>query len=62
MVKMKTIPQAVKEIRESDPSCYIGETSLRRWVKEGKVKHVKTGATTLVNMESLEEFLSGREV
>lgn len=62
MVTMKTIPQAVKACKEHDPESYIGITTLRRWLKEGKVKYVMSGKTYLVNMESLEEFLSGREV
>lgn len=60
MAKMRTITKAVKEYKERDKESPVSVTTLRRWVKEGKVKYVMSGNTVLVNMESLEEFLSGQ--
>lgn len=60
MAKMRTITKAVNECKEKDPESPVSVTTLRRWVKEDKVKYVMSGNTVLVNMESLEEFLSGR--
>lgn len=59
MATMRTIPQAVKEFQAKDPNTPVGRTTLRRWVKQGFVKSVSTGKFPLVNMESLEAFLSG---
>lgn len=60
MPRMRTITKAVKEYKEKDPGSPVSVTTLRRWVKEGNVKYVTSGNTVLVNMESLEEFLSGQ--
>lgn len=60
MATMRTIPQAVKEYQEKDPYTPVKPTTLRRWVKQGLVTSVSTGKFPLVNMESLEAFLSGK--
>lgn len=60
MPTMRTIPNAVKEYRTKDPQTPVTATALRRWVKEGVVASVTVGRTILCNMESLEEFLTGR--
>ena len=62
MVTMRSIPKAVNECKSKDPETPVTATALRRWIKDGKVRSVTVGRTLLVNMESLEEFLSGREV
>lgn len=61
MARMRTVTKAVKEYKDRDPESPVSVTTLRRWVKEGRIKYVMSGNTVLVNMESLEEFLSGRD-
>ena len=61
MPTMRTITQAVELYRGKDPGTVITVSTLHRWVKEGKVQYVKSGNTHLVNMESLEAFLVGKE-
>lgn len=59
MVRIRTIPKAVAEIKAQDPGCYINERLLRRWLKDGTIKPVKGSyAYTLVNLDELERFLA----
>ena len=60
MVRIRTIPKAVAEIKAQDPGSYINERLLRRWLKDGTIKPVKGSyAYTLVNLDELERFLAG---
>jgi len=59
MVRIRTIPKAVAEIKAQDPGSYINERLLRRWVKDGTIKPVNGCYTyTLVNLDELERFLA----
>ena len=59
MVRIRTIPKAVAEIKAQDPGSYINERLLRRWVKDGTIKPVKGSYTyTLVNLDELERVLA----
>lgn len=60
MVRIRTVPKAVAEIKAQDPGSYINERLLRRWLKDGTIKPVKGSyAYTLVNLDELEMFLAG---
>lgn len=50
--RMRTIPQTAKLTGFS-------EYTLREWVKEGKLTHVKAGRKTLINLDKFYEFLGG---
>ena len=54
---MCTIAQAVGELRAAGCTT-IGETALRRWIREGAIPHVRSGKRVLINMEGLKEFLT----
>lgn len=59
MVRIRTIPKAVAEIKAQDPGSYINERLLRRWVKDGTIKPVKGSYTyTLINLDELERLLA----
>lgn len=59
MVRIRTIPKAVAEIKAQDPGSYINERLLRRWLKDGTIKPVNGSYTyTLVNLDELERFLA----
>lgn len=58
--RMRTIPEAVREIKEADPKSCLTAATLRRWVKEGRISAVTPGKTALVNMSELERFLTGK--
>lgn len=60
MVRVRTIPKAVEEIKAKDPGSYISAPFLRRLVKRGVLHPVQTGgAYVLLNMDELEKFLAG---
>lgn len=58
--RMRSIPQAVAELKENDPNCYISEAILRRMVKRGDVPAVKIGQRPIINMDVLYEILQGK--
>lgn len=59
LARMRTIPEAVREIKEADPQSHLSVSAMRRWVKEGKIPTVSTSKTALVNMADVERFLRG---
>ena len=59
MARIRSIPKAVKEIKAEDPGTSISVSTLRRWVKEGKIPHVKNGAHFMVDVDVVNEIMSG---
>ena len=60
MAKIRTIPKAIKEIKEKDPGSYITAERLRRWVKSGAIQPVPCcGHHILIDLDRLEAFLAG---
>jgi len=56
---MRGIKQAIQEIKQSDPNTCLTEKALRRLVLSGELPAVKIGVKYLINMDSLEKYLSG---
>ncbi len=56
--RMRTIPQAYKEIKAIDPNTSITVSVLRRLVKEGAVETVTIEHKRLINMDLLFSWLS----
>lgn len=59
MPKIRTIREAVLEIKNSDPNSCLTENALRRFILEGRVPCVKVGGKYLVNQDTLDQFLCG---
>lgn len=60
MARIRTLPKAVKEIKEKDPNSYINVPLLRRLVKQGVIKTIQTGGKhALIDLDNLEDFLVG---
>ncbi len=55
--KMRTVDEAVKEIKTSDPKSCITGSMLRRWQREGKLPYVAVGTKHLINMDILTDIL-----
>lgn len=55
--KMRTIPEAIKEIKNNDPNTAFTERALRRMVNIGELPVVTVGNKKLVNMDVLYEYL-----
>ncbi|MBQ7122159.1 MAG: hypothetical protein IJO03_07875 [Clostridia bacterium] len=58
--KMRTIKQAIKEIKESDSKTALTERGLRRLVEEKKIVSTLIGNRNLIDMDQLYDYLSGK--
>jgi len=56
---MRSIHQAITEIRYSDPHTSLTERGLRRLVDSGEIDSIRIGKKKLVNMQTLNAYLSG---
>ena len=56
-MRMRTIPQAVKEIQRADPGTALTVKGLRRLVSEGKIDVVTVGNKRLINLDGLQSEL-----
>ncbi len=56
--RMRTIPQAFKEIKAIDPNTSITMSALRRLVKEGLVDTVQVANKRLLNLDLLFDRLA----
>jgi len=57
MPRMRTITQAVQQIKQDDPASCISEWWLRQLVKSDKLKCHRAGNRYLIDMDLLEEYL-----
>ena len=57
--KMRTINQAIKEIKENDKDSALTERALRRLIKENKIVPIYVGNRALIDMDKLYAYLSG---
>ncbi|MBR3753644.1 MAG: hypothetical protein IKK49_00895 [Clostridia bacterium] len=57
--KMRTINQAIKEIKENDRDTALTERALRRLIKENKIVPIYVGNRALIDMDKLYAYLSG---
>lgn len=72
MPRMRTIPEAIRELREQDPRCCLTPHALRALLLNGVVPSVRigeqaprgrgTGGKILVDLDRLERFLSGEQL
>lgn len=51
--KWRTIPQALKEIKELDPHGALSERALRKMVKAGTISHMMNGRHILIDMNEI---------
>lgn len=54
---MRTIKQAIAEIKQADPNTPFSEWALRKMVVDGVIPSVKAGTKYLINMKILSEYL-----
>ncbi len=59
MPRMRTLPQAIEELKKNDPGCALTLTALRRAAKTGRLPTVEVGTKRLVDMATLELYLAG---
>ena len=59
---MRTIENAVKELKQLDPKSDMTTNAIRTFAREGLIKSVNTGKKVYVNFDSLIDFLNGNLV
>lgn len=57
--RMRTIKQAISEIRANDNANAFTESALRRAIAAGQIPHLRAGNKILVNLDTVERYLSG---
>lgn len=57
--RMRTLPKAAEELKEKDPNTGLTYGTLRRWVKEGRIKSFDGGKCKLVDLDELERLVYG---
>ena len=61
MQKMRTISQAYEYLKLQDPETAITKTAFRRFINKGWIPVVVVGETKkLINLEDIDNFLSGK--
>ena len=56
--RMRTIKEAIKEIKLEDPHSCMTEHALRRFILDGTIPSVRAGGKYLINIDKLNEYLS----
>jgi excisionase family DNA binding protein len=59
--RMRTISEAISELRAEDPQTAITTHFLRQAIASGRLPAIKAGRKILINLETLSEFLSRPE-
>lgn len=61
--RMRTVDEAVTEIKRADPNTCVTGSMLRRWQREGKLPYITVGKKHLINLDTLIQILeTGFEV
>ncbi len=55
---MRTIKEAYKSIKESDPETALSPHAIRRMILQKAIPFIKFGNKYLVNLDALEEYLN----
>ena len=56
--RMRTIKQAISELKATDTGTAFTETALRRAISS-RLPHLRAGNKILVNLDTVEKYLSG---
>ena len=55
-MRVRTIPEALSELKQSDAKCAIGYKTIRRMIDDGVLSVVKVGNKHLIDLDKLEEL------
>ena len=61
-MRMRTIREAHKELRATDPKSNLGLSALYRLVSEGVIPSTRVGKRYLIDLDRLSDFLNGQGV
>ena len=59
--RMRTVHEAAQEMKRLDANTAVTEYHIRRLVLDGVLPKIKAGKKYLINLDSLLDYLSGRE-
>jgi len=54
---LRTMPKAIKEIKEADPKTSLTLYGLRQMVANGELHYIERGNRKLINLEELQSLL-----
>lgn len=57
--RMRTVPEAMAEIKKADPETALTLRALRRMVKNGEIPVIMNNTRRLINLDVLYERLNG---
>ena len=57
--RMRTIKQAINELKTQDSETAFTESALLRAISSGDIPHLRAGNKILVNLDTVEKYLSG---
>jgi len=58
LARMRTIAEAIQEVKKSDPQTALTQTALRRMIKTGEIPSIRAGCKYLINLDILFEYLN----
>ncbi|MCL1857978.1 MAG: helix-turn-helix domain-containing protein [Oscillospiraceae bacterium] len=58
MTRMRTITEAIQEVKKADPQTAFTQTALRRMIKTGELPSFRAGSKYLVNLDILFDYLN----
>ena len=61
MLRMRTIPQLVREIKAQDPQTPISEPFLRKLVKQNKIPYITANRRVFISVEAFETWMQNPE-
>lgn len=59
--RMRTVPEAMKQIREEDPNTCVTLASIQDAIRKGRLTVVEAGNKKLINYDYLIKLLSSRQ-
>lgn len=57
MCKIRTLNQAISELKQNDPNCCLTLSALRRMIRNKEIPYTKSGVKYLVDIEMLPNIL-----
>lgn len=57
--RIRTIKQTIQELKAKDSETAFTESALRRAIRSGEIPHIRAGNKILVNLDVVEDYLSG---
>ena len=58
MTRMRTIAEAIQEVKKADPQTAFTQTALRRMIKTGELPSFRAGTKYLINLDILFDYLN----